>query len=124
MRFGKRGKLSPRYIGPFEILEKVGHVSYRLALPPNMRNIHPVFHISMLRKYISNPDHELSIQEIQIEDDLTFESKPVAIIDRQIRKLRNKEIPMVKVQWQSQDVEECTWEAEQKMKDRYPYLFT
>ncbi len=67
MRFGKRGKLSPRYIGPFEILDKVGTVSYRLALPPNLSHVHPVFHISMLRKYVPDPSHVLSVQEVTVE---------------------------------------------------------
>ena len=123
MRFGKKGKLTPRYIGPFEILDKVGNVSYRLALPPNFGHVHPVFHISMLRKYVPHPSHILQTQEIEVDKDLSYEEVPVAIVDRQIRKLRNKEMVMVKVQWQNHEVEECTWESEQSMKDKYPQLF-
>ena len=123
MRFGKKGKLTPRYIGPFEILDRVGNVSYRLTLPPNFGHVHPVFHISMLQKYVPHPSHILQTQEIEVDKDLSYEEVPVAIVDRQIRKLRNKEIAMVKVQWRNHEVEECTWESVQSMKDKYPQLF-
>src|SRR5262249_54492921 len=105
VRFGKRGKLNPRYIGPFEILERVGNVSYQLALPPHLSYVHPVFHISMLRKYIPDPSHVLQAPNVEIAEDLSYEETPVAILDRQIRKLRNKEILMIKVQWQNQRIE-------------------
>ena len=123
MRFGKKGKLTPRYIGPFEILDRVGNVSHRLSLPPNFGHVHPVFHISMLRKYVPHPSYILQTQEIEVHKDLSYEEVPLAIVDRQIRKLRNKEIAMVKVQWWNHEVEECTWESEQSMKDKYPQLF-
>ena len=123
MRFGKKGKLAPRYIGPFEILEKIGMVAYRLALPPNMSQVHPVFHISMLRKYISDPSHMLQPQSVDLNGDLTFEEEPVAIVDYQVRQLRSKVIPMVKVLWRSNSVEEHTWETEAEMRAAYPYLF-
>ena len=98
MRFGKRGKLTPRYIGSFEILNRISNVSYRLALPPNLNHVHPVFHISVLRKYIPYPSHALPVQEVIIGEDLSYEEKPIAVLDRQTRKLRNKEILMIKVQ--------------------------
>ena len=90
MKFGKKGKLTPRYIGPFEILDRVGNVSYRLALPPNFGHVHPVFHISMLRKYVPHPSHILQTQEIEVDKDLSYEEVLVAIVDRQIRKVRKK----------------------------------
>ena len=112
MRFEKREKLSPRYIGPFEILERVGNVSYRLALPPNLSHVHSMFHILMLRKYVSDPSHVLPVKEVTVEENLSYEEIPVAILDTQIKKLRNKEIPMVKVQWNWHKINECTWESE------------
>ncbi|EOX99963.1 Uncharacterized protein TCM_009073 [Theobroma cacao] len=106
MRFGKKGKLSPRYIGPFEILEKVGAVAYRLALPPDLSNIHPVFHVSMLRKYNPDPSHVIRYETIQLQDDLTYEEQPVAILDRQVKKLRSKDVASVKVLWRNHTSEE------------------
>ena len=97
MRFRMKGKLAPRYIGPFEVLERVGGVSYRLALPPQMSQVHPVFHVSMLRKYVSNPTHILPVQDVNVGEDITYREEPVAIVGRETRRLRNKEITMVKV---------------------------
>ena len=88
-RFGIKGKLSPRYVGPFEILERVGKVSYKLALPPALASVHNVFHISMLRKYIPNPEDIVELEALQLEKDLTYEEYPVRILDKQDRKLRN-----------------------------------
>ena len=123
MRFGKKGKLDPRYIGPFEVKSRVGEVAYRLVLPPELSRIHPVFHVSMLRKYISDPSHVLQPQAVEISEDLTYEEYPVAIVDRQVHQLRTKEIPMVKVLWSNHTVEDCTWETEALMLESYPYLF-
>ena len=81
VRFGKRGKLSPRFIGPFEILEMVGTVAYRLALPPSMSGVHEVFHVSMLRKYTSDPAHVVDWGQIEVDTDGTFEEGPVCILD-------------------------------------------
>ena len=82
MRFGKKGKLAPRYIGPFEIRSRVEKVAYRLVLPPELSRIHPVFHVSMLRKYIADPSHVLQSYAVELSDDLTYEEFPVAIVDR------------------------------------------
>ena len=123
MRFGKKGKLSPKYVRLFEILERIGKVAYRLALPPNFPNVHPVFHVSMLRKYLSGPSHVIQPQVVQLSDELSYEEKPVAITDRQVRKLRSKEIPMVKVVWQNHSSEEATWELEEDMRAKYPQMF-
>jgi len=87
-KFGKKGKLSPRFIGPYEILERVGAVAYRLALPPNLFVIHPVFHVSMLRKYMSDPSHVLEVHPIELRDDMIYEVLPEAIVDRQVRSSR------------------------------------
>ncbi|XP_017974476.1 PREDICTED: uncharacterized protein LOC108661556 [Theobroma cacao] len=85
MRLGKKGKLSPRYIRAFEILERVGAVAYHLALSPDLLNIHPVFHVSMLRKYSLDPSHVIQYETFQLKDDLTYEKQPVAILDRQVK---------------------------------------
>jgi hypothetical protein len=122
-RFGKKGKLSPRFIGPFEILERVGVVAYRLALPPNLSSIHPVFHVSMLRKYLSDPSHVLEVQPVELRKDMTYEVQPIKIVDRQVRKLRSKDITSVKVVWSGHPREEATWELEEEMLNKYPFLF-
>ena len=99
-RFGKRGKLLPRYIGPFEVLERVGAVAYRLALPPNLSSVHEVFHVSMLRKYTLDPTHILDWGELVIDVDGTFEEGPVRIMDSREQVLRGKTVRLVKVLWQ------------------------
>ncbi|WCJ24572.1 hypothetical protein M5689_006522 [Euphorbia peplus] len=106
MRFGKKRKLAPRYIGPFKLLKRIGEVVYQLALPPNLSQVHPVFHISMLRKYVHDPSHVLHPEAIKISEDLSHEEQPVAIVDHQVRKLQSKSIPMVKVLWSYHSVEE------------------
>ena len=123
MRFGKKGKLSPRFIGPFEILSRVGEVAYKLALPPILSVVHPVFHVSMLRKYIPDESHMISLDSVELGPDLTYEEEPIAILDRQIRELRTKELVSVKVQWKHRSVREATWETESDMRARYPQLF-
>ncbi|XP_055806965.1 uncharacterized protein LOC129875737 [Solanum dulcamara] len=97
MRFGRRGKLSPRFIIPFEILRRVGEVAYEFALAPTLSGVHPVFHVFMLRWYILNESHMLQWESVQFDESLAFEEEPVAILDRQVRKLRSKEILSVKV---------------------------
>ncbi|KAL5563785.1 hypothetical protein UlMin_033532 [Ulmus minor] len=116
MRFGKKGKLSPRFIGPFEILERIGKVAYKLALPPELSSVHNVFHVSMLKKYVSDPSHVLEHEPIQVNEDLTYEEKPVQILDRKDKTLRNKVIPLVKVLWRNHKIEEATWEREDDMR--------
>ncbi|WOG96005.1 hypothetical protein DCAR_0415335 [Daucus carota subsp. sativus] len=123
-RFGKKGKLSPRYIGPFEILKKVGRVAYELALPPQMQHIHNVFHISMLRKYNADASHVIEYEPLEIQPDLSYVEQPVEILDRKEKALRNKIVPLVKVLWRNPRVEEATWELESEMLNKYPHLFT
>ena len=105
MRFEKKKKLVPRYIGPFEILDRVGGVSYRLALPPQMNQVHPVFQVSMLRKYVSDPTQILPVQDVSVGEDITYGEEPVAIVDKETRRLINKDITMVNVQWYKQSLE-------------------
>ena len=98
VRFGqKRGKLSPRFIGPFEIFECVGQVAYRLALPPKMSGVHDVFHVSMLRGCAHNLTHEIDFSDIEVNNNVTYNEGPVRVLDREVKKLRNKEIPLVKI---------------------------
>ncbi|KAL5565172.1 hypothetical protein UlMin_028336 [Ulmus minor] len=123
MRFGKRGKLSPRFVGPFEILERIGDLAYRVALPPAMSGIHNVFHVSMLRKYTPDPSHVLSYDTLDLRQDLTFEESPVRILNREERELRQKKIRLVKVLWKNHEVEEATWEREDEMRTKYPHIF-
>ena len=124
IRFGKKGKLSPRFIGPFEVLRRIGEVAYEVALPPELEHIHNVFHVSVLRPYKPDYKHVISYEPIQIEKDLSYEEIPIRIIDRKGQVLRNKVIPSVKVIWRNQSIEEATWELEDKMKIEYPHLFS
>ncbi|KAL0554084.1 hypothetical protein IC582_007995 [Cucumis melo] len=123
LRFAKKGKLSPRFVGPFEILERIGPVAYRLALPPSFAAVHDVFHISMLRKYVADPTHVVDFEPLQISENLSYEEQPVEVLAREVKKLRSREIPLVKILWQNHGVEEATWEKEEDMRAQYPELF-
>ena len=108
LRFGKQGKLSPRYIRPYEIVSKVGPVAYKLKLPPELSRIHDTFHVSMLRKYILDPSHVLREQPLQLKENLTYEETPVQIVDHKEQVLRTKVIPLVKVLWMNHERETAT----------------
>ena len=123
VRFGKRGKLSPRFIEPFEILERIDTVTYRLALPPSMSGVHEVFHVSMLRKYTPDPAHVVDWGQIEVDTDGTFEEGPVCILDSHDQVLRRKTVRLVRVLWQHYGVEESTWEREDTMQTTYLFLF-
>ena len=123
VRFGKRGKLAPRHIRPSEILERVGTVAYRLALPPSLSSVYEVFHVSMLRKYTPDPAHVVDLGGIIVDTDGTFEEGPVNILDSRDHVLRRKNVRLVKVLWQHRGVEEATWEREDTMWATYPFLF-
>ena len=116
VRFGKRGKLSPRFIRHFEILERIRTVAYRLPLPPSMSGIHEVFHVSMLRNYTPNPAHVVDWGQIEVDTDGTFEEGPVCIVDSRDQVLRRKTVRLVKVLWRQYGVEEYTWEREDTMR--------
>ncbi|WMV50715.1 hypothetical protein MTR67_044100 [Solanum verrucosum] len=96
MRFGQKGKLSPRFIGPYEILEMVGQISYKLAFPPELEKIHNVFHVSMIRRYCIDPSHVLPVESIEVNLDMTYYEEPIRIESREVKQLRNKRIPLVK----------------------------
>ena len=108
MRFGKKGKLSPRFIRPYEVIEKVGLVAYILALPSELEKIHNVFHVSMLRRYRSDPSHVVSSETIELRPDLTYEEELVEVLARRVKELRKKRIPLVKVLWRNHKTEEAT----------------
>ena len=123
VRFGKRGKLSPRFSGPFEVLKRIGIVAYRLVLPPSMSSVHEVFHVSMLRKYTPDPAHVVDWGQIEVDTDETFEERPVYIVDSRDQVLRRKTVRLVLVLWRHYGVEESTWECEDTMRATYPFLF-
>ena len=116
-------EVSPRYIGPFEIVDRIGPVAYRLDLSEELARVHNVFLISMLRKYISDPSHVLEAPEIELRDDLSYEEQQVQVLDREEKELRNKTMPLVKFIWRNHLVEEATWEREDQIRSHYPHLF-
>ncbi|KAK2448834.1 hypothetical protein QL285_008081 [Trifolium repens] len=119
----KTKKLCPRFIGPYQILRRVGPVAYQLALPPSMSGLHDVFHVSQLRKYIPDPYRPVELEQIDLQPDLTYQPDPVRIVERDAKILRNKRIPIVKVEWAQSPDGEFTWELESDMRKNYPYLF-
>ncbi|GJZ98394.1 hypothetical protein Tco_0670847 [Tanacetum coccineum] len=124
IRFGKRGKLNPRYIGPFKILERIGPVAYKLELPEELRNIHNNFHVSNLKKCLSDESLVIPMKELRIDDKLNFEEEPVEVMDREIKQLKQNRIPIVKVRWNSKRGPEFTWEREDEICAKYPHLFS
>ncbi|WMV59488.1 hypothetical protein MTR67_052873 [Solanum verrucosum] len=119
MRFGKKGKLSPQYIGPYRISKRIDNVAYELELPQELVAVHPVLHVSMLKKCMKDPSLIIPTEDNGIKDSLSYKEIPVQILDHQVSKLRTKEVALVKVLWRNQFVEEATWEAEEDMKKRY-----
>ncbi|KAJ9536718.1 hypothetical protein OSB04_un000103 [Centaurea solstitialis] len=124
IRFGKKGKLSPRYVGPFKIVERIGPVAYRLDLPSELSSIHDTFHVSNLKKCLSEETVILPLGEIQVDEKLRATEEPIEILDRETKQLRRSKIPIVKVRWNSRHGPEFTWEREAFMKDKYPHLFS
>ncbi|KAJ9544591.1 LOW QUALITY PROTEIN: hypothetical protein OSB04_024298 [Centaurea solstitialis] len=122
--FWKSGKLSPQFIGPFEIMERIGPLAYRLDLPPELSTIHDTFHVSNLKKYLSEETVVLPLKEVQINEQLRITEKPIEFLDREIKQLRRSKIPIVKVRWSSKHGPEFTGEREAFMKGKYPHLFT
>lgn len=119
----KSKKLNPKFIGPYQILQRVGAVAYRIALPPELSRLHDVFHVSQLRKYVHDLSHVIPRDEVQIRDNLTVETMPIRIEDRKMKRLRGKEIPLVRVAWGGAAGGSVTWELESKMQEMYPELF-
>nr|GEY76586.1 putative reverse transcriptase domain-containing protein [Tanacetum cinerariifolium] len=124
IHFGKRGKLNLRYIGPFKVLEKEGTVAYRLKFPQQLSRVHSMFHVSNLKKCLSDEPLAISLDEIHIDDKLHFVEEPVEIMDREDNRLKQSRIPIVKVRWNSRRGPELTWEHEYQFRKKYPHLFT
>ncbi|XP_052623591.1 uncharacterized protein LOC128128868, partial [Lactuca sativa] len=123
IRFGKRGKLNPRYIGPFEIVARIGPVAYRLQLPAELNGVHPVFHVSNLKKCLSDETLVIPLDEIEINENLLFVEEPIEIMDREVKRTKQSRIPIVKVRWNAKRGREFMWEREDQMKQKYPHLF-
>ncbi|GJZ58117.1 putative reverse transcriptase domain-containing protein [Tanacetum coccineum] len=123
-RFGKRGKLNPRYIGTFKILERIDLVAYKLELPKEISNVHNTFHISNLKKCLFDECLIIPMKELQLDDKLNFVEERVEIIDREVKQLKRSHIPMVKVRWNSKRGPEFTWEREYEIHAKYPHLFS
>ncbi|GJS01753.1 putative reverse transcriptase domain-containing protein [Tanacetum coccineum] len=124
IRFGKRGKLNPRYVGPFKVLAKVGVVAYKLELPQELRRVHSTFHVSNLKKCYSDEPLAVSLDGLHIDDMLHFLEEPIEIIDREVKRLKQSHIPIVKVRWNSRRGPEFTWEREDQFQKKYAHLFT
>ncbi|GJW41766.1 putative reverse transcriptase domain-containing protein [Tanacetum coccineum] len=124
VRFGKKGKLAPRFVRPFEIIEKVGHVAYRLDLPEELNGVHDTFHVSNLKKCLADPTLKVPLDEIQVDAKLNFVEEPVEILEREFKKLKRSRIAIVKVRWNSKRGPEFMWEREDQMKLKYPHLFS
>jgi hypothetical protein len=118
-----KGKLAPRFVGPYPVISRVGPVAYRLALPESMSDIYNVFHVSQLRKCLQVSENHIEAETIQIQKDLQYQEKPINILDSAVRKTRNSEVRLCKVQWSREGEEEATWESENSLRREYPYLF-
>ncbi|GKD83781.1 hypothetical protein Tco_1350620, partial [Tanacetum coccineum] len=123
VHFRKKGKLAPRYVGPFEILKRIGLVAYRLRLPEELSSVHDTFHVSNLKKCLADANLHVPLDEIKVDKTLRFVEEPVEIMDREIKKLKRKKIALVKVRWNSKRGPEFTWEHEDQMRIKYPQLF-
>jgi len=121
-QFNVRGKLAPRYIGPFKVIDRKGVVAYQLELPSQLSGIHDVFHVSQLKKCLRVPEEQLPLDELNIRDDLSF-SEPIRILETSEKVTQNKRVKMCKVQWKHYSEEEATWEREDDLKSDYPNLF-
>ncbi|GJZ25118.1 hypothetical protein Tco_0562577, partial [Tanacetum coccineum] len=123
VRFGKRGKLNPRYVGPFKVLENVGSVAYKLELPQQLNRVHNTFHVSNLKKCYADEPLAVPLDGLHFDDKLQFVEEPVEIMDHEVKQLKRSRIPLVKVRWNSRRGPEITWEHEDQFRKKYPHLF-
>nr|GEY69471.1 putative reverse transcriptase domain-containing protein [Tanacetum cinerariifolium] len=124
VRFGKRGKLNPRYVGPFKVLEKVRSVAYKLEIPQELNRVHNTFHVSNLKRCYSDEPLAIPLEGLHIDDRLQFMEEPVKIMEWEIKRLKRSRIPLVNVRWNSKRGPEFTWECEDSFKKKYPHFFT
>ncbi|GJQ92052.1 hypothetical protein Tco_0003191 [Tanacetum coccineum] len=124
VRFGKREKLNPRNVGPFKVIERVRTVAYKLELPQQLSRVHNTFHVSNLKKCLSDKSLMIPLEELRVDDKLHFVEEPVEVMNREIKQLKRSRIPIIKVRWNSKRGPDFTWEQEDKFKQKYPHLFT
>jgi hypothetical protein len=122
-RFRVKGKLAPRYVGPFKIISRKGEVAYQLELPPQLVDVHNVFHVSQVKKYLRVPEEQLPMEEVDLGGDLTYSERPIKILDSVERVTCSKVIKMCKVQWSHHTEDEATWEHEEELRANYLELF-
>nr|GEW15045.1 putative reverse transcriptase domain-containing protein [Tanacetum cinerariifolium] len=120
----KKGKPAPRYVGPFKIVECVGPVAYRLKLPQELSCVHDTFHVSNLKKCLAEPDVQVPLDKIEIDENLHLVEEPIEIVERDMKKLKQRRIPLFKVRWNSRQGAEYTWEREDQFWKKYPHMFT
>ncbi|GJY46394.1 hypothetical protein Tco_0435457 [Tanacetum coccineum] len=123
-KYLKKGKLAPRFVGPFEITGKIGPVAYRLRLPEELNGVHDTFHVSNLKKCLADPTLQIPLYEIQVNAMLNFVEEPVEILEGEFKKLKPSRIAIVKVRWNSKQRPEFTWERKDQMKLKFPHLFS
>jgi hypothetical protein len=123
-RFGVKGKLAPRYIGPFLILERYGPVAYRLQLPETLSAVHNVFHVSQLKKYLRVPNRTIEITDVSLEPDLTYSEHPIQVLDQKDRITWRRTLKFYKVQWNQHSEDEATWETQDFFRKEFPWLFS